>query len=62
MEFISFDTSEFFNDGIWTWDYSENGYDFEVISLEVVFQVFFLKMENQESKIKCLQNGRLPLL
>ena len=30
MEFISFDTSEFYSDGIWTWDNSEKGWDFEV--------------------------------
>ena len=50
MEFISFDTSEFYSDGIWTWDNSEKVESSKyVISLEVVFQVLCLKLVSQES-------------
>ena len=48
MEFISFDTSEFYSDGIWTWDNSEKVESSKyVISLEVVIQVICLKLVSQ---------------
>ena len=53
MEFISFDTSEFYSDGIWTWDNSEKVESSKyVISLEVVFQKICLKLVSQVLRFK----------
>ena len=50
MEFISFDTSEFYSDGIWTRDNSEKVESSKyVIRLEVVFQVICLNLVSQET-------------